>query len=58
MWDETDEDPNLTRLLPFERDAFTYIEVKATPLVANMFDSPMGYVTRHGISLIMTKSEI
>ncbi len=47
MWDETDEDPNLTRLLPFERDAFTYIEVKATPLVANMFDSPMGYVTRH-----------
>ena len=46
MWDEDDADPMLTHLLPFERDAFTYIEIIPTPLVAALFESPMGYVTR------------
>ena len=46
MWDVDDSDPMLTHLLPFEREAFTYIEILATPLVANIFDSPMGYLTR------------
>ncbi len=46
MWDEDDADPALTHLLPFERDAFTYMEIVPTPLVAGLFESPMGYVTR------------
>ena len=46
MWDDRDEDPNWTRKLPFERDAFTYIEILPTPLIANLLEGDLNYITR------------
>ncbi len=46
MWDESDEDPMWTRKLPFERDAFTYIEIQPSPLVAKLIDATANLVTR------------
>ena len=46
MWDENPEDPNWTHKLPFERDAYSYIEIIGTPLVARLLDGDLSYVTR------------
>ena len=46
MWDTSDEDPNLTRVLPFERDAFSYIEIMESPLIAKFFPGPMTHISR------------
>ena len=46
MWDSDDADPMFTRLLPFERDAFTFIEIVQSPLVAAFFEGPVSLVTR------------
>ena len=46
MWDDNPEDPNWTHKLPFERDAFTYVEVLPTPLIARVIDGDLSYVTR------------
>ena len=36
MWDDTLADPNWTRKLPFSNDAFTYINVKKSPLKSQL----------------------
>ena len=46
MWDESFEDPMWTRKLPFERNAFTYIEVVPSELVAKIIDANADLVTR------------
>ena len=46
MWDERIEDPMWTHKLPFERDAFTYIEIIPSDLVAQMIESTANLVTR------------
>ena len=46
MWDENDEDPNWTHKLPFEGDAYTFIEILPTPLVPAMLESALSYITR------------
>ena len=46
MWDLDENDPSWTHKLPFERDAFTYIEIIPTPLIAAMIDGPAGLITR------------
>ena len=54
MWDERDEDPMWTRKLPFERDAYTYIEIIPSDLVARLTDSTANLVTRgQGQSLLL-----
>lgn len=46
MWDERPEDPLWTRKLPFERSAFTYIEIIPSDLVVKMIDATADLVTR------------
>lgn len=46
MWDESFEDPMWTRNLPFERNAFTYIEVIPSPLVVKLVDANADLITR------------
>ena len=46
MWDERIEDPMWTQKLPFERDAFTYIEIIPSDLLAQMIESTANLVTR------------
>ena len=46
VWDEDEDDPNLTHRLPFERYAFTYIRIKPTPLQAAMVDGAVSLVSR------------
>ena len=46
MWDLRDEDKAKTRILPFERDAFAYIKIIASPLKANLISGGMNYITR------------
>lgn len=46
MWDEDDEDPNWTRQLPFEGEAYTYIEVLPSALIPNLLEGALTYVTR------------
>ena len=46
MWDDRIEDPMWTQKLPFERDAYTYIEIIPSDLVALMIDSTANLVTR------------
>jgi hypothetical protein len=46
MWDDSFEDPMWTRLLPFERDAITFIEVVPSELVAKMIEGAASFVTR------------
>lgn len=38
MWDLKDEDPYLTRVLPFQSDIETYVEILASPLVAGIVE--------------------
>eukprot|EP00095_Tigriopus_kingsejongensis_P010701 maker-scaffold179_size282488-snap-gene-0.18 protein:Tk10701 transcript:maker-scaffold179_size282488-snap-gene-0.18-mRNA-1 annotation:"hypothetical protein IscW_ISCW000316" len=46
MWDDSDQDPLWTRKMPFERDAFSYIAIKPTPLVAGLVKGAVSFVTR------------
>ena len=46
MWDEDVEDTRFTRGLPFEGDAFSYIEINPSDLVASVSDGPASKVTR------------
>jgi hypothetical protein len=46
MWDDNVEDPMWTRKLPFERNAYTFIEVIPTELVAKMIEGTASFVTR------------
>ena len=46
MWDDDDEDPNWTRKLPFEGDAYTFIEILPTPLVPALVGGSLSYITR------------
>jgi hypothetical protein len=46
MWDMDPLDPMFTHKLPFEKDAFTYIDIQASPLVAGMIDGTANLVTR------------
>ena len=54
MWDSRTEDPMWTRKLPFERDAFTYIEIIPSNLVAKLIGATANLVTRgKGQSIMM-----
>ena len=47
MWDFRDNgDPALTHLLPFERSACTYVEIKPTPLVTKLTEGGTSVTTR------------
>lgn len=52
MWDYGDADPLWTRKLPFERDAFSYIAITPTPLVASLVKGALSYVTRGAKQLL------
>ena len=58
MWDDNDEDPNWTRKLPFERDASTYIEILPTPLIANILDGGLRYITRGKGQILNMEPEV
>ena len=46
MWDSNPLDPVFTHKLPFERDAFTYIQILASPLVGGIIGGTANLVTR------------
>ena len=46
MWDDALADPNWTRKLPFSNDAFTYINVKKSPLKSQLIKGGVSLVTR------------
>ena len=46
MWDDRIEDPMWTKKLPFERDAYTYIEVIPSELVVKLIEANADLVTR------------
>ena len=46
MWDDTLADPNWTRKLPFSNDAYTYINVKKSPLKSQLIKGGVSLVTR------------
>ena len=53
MWDVNEADPVMTHILPFEKDAFTYIEILPTPLIARMVDGVMSYITRGKAQMLL-----
>ena len=46
IWDEDDSDPMLTRLLPFERSAYTYIEILPSDLLVKMSEGGADLITK------------
>ena len=46
MWDDSIEDPNWTRKLPFVNDASTYIRIKPSPLTAMLIQGGVSLMTR------------
>ena len=46
MWDDDDQDPNWTHKLPFEGEAYTYIEILPTPLLPVLVKGALTYMTR------------
>ena len=46
MWDSDVLDPMFTHRLPFEKNAVSYIEIKASPLVAGLISGTANLVTR------------
>ena len=54
MWDDSIADPNWTKKLPFENDAFTYIKIKPSSLKAMLVKGGVTMVTRgFGQALIL-----
>lgn len=54
MWDDSIADPNWTKKLPFENDAFTYIKIKPSALKAMLVKGGVAMVTRgFGQALIL-----
>lgn len=52
MWDLSSADIHRTRELPFERSASTFIEIRASPLVAGVMQGASDIVTRGGEQML------
>ena len=54
MWDDSIADPNWTKKLPFQNDAFTYIKIIESPLKVMLIKGAVSAVTRgYGQSILL-----